>query len=229
MLTLHIANKNYSSWSLRPWLLLRELEIPFEERMHWFARGEDFASFSPSAKVPCLEDSDTGAVVWDSLAIAEYVYEQFPAVWPSDRIARAWARSAAAEMHSGFAALRSICSMNCGVRVRLHEVPPQLARDLARLEALWADGLDRFGGPWLGGATFTAVDAFYAPVAFRVLGYQLELDPRSRAYVDRLLERPGMLDWYRAGLDEPHRDPAHDADLERVGVVEEDLRSDPLG
>jgi glutathione S-transferase len=226
VLTLHIANKNYSSWSLRPWLLLRELGIAFEERMHWFDGGEDFASFSPSAKVPCLVD-DSGAgerVIWDSLAIVETVYEDHPAVWPSDPVARAWARSAAAEMHSGFAALRSTCSMNCGVRVRLHGIDDALARDLARLEAVWADGLARFGGPWLAGSAFTAVDAFFAPVAFRALGYGLELRPDSQAYVDRLLALPGMREWYDAGLAETRRDPSHDAELERVGVITADLR-----
>src|SRR4051812_47345829 len=123
MYTLHIGNKNYSSWSLRPWVLLSELGIPFTEKLHVF--GADFAARSigrsPSGKVPVLHDGDT--VVWDSLAIAEYVAERHPGVWPADAKARAWARSTAAEMHSGFATLRDICTMNCGVRIALASIP----------------------------------------------------------------------------------------------------------
>src|SRR5690606_19833923 len=135
MYILHIANKNYSSWSLRPWVLMRELGVGFEERMHVFGEGEPFNEFSPSGKVPCLIDGET--VVWDSLAIAEYLAESHGGGWPSDGRARAWARWAAAEMHSGFAVLRQRCSMSCGVRIRLHEHPAALAHELARVDALW--------------------------------------------------------------------------------------------
>ena len=162
MYTLWIANKNYSSWSLRPWALMRVLDIAFEEQLRPFGDlcedGRGFRGFSPTGKVPCLHDGAT--VVWDSLAIAEYLAERHAGVWPADPAARAWARCAAAEMHSGFGALRNICSMNCGVRIRLHEVSDALKADLARLEELWVDGLVRHGGPWLGGAGFGAVDAF---------------------------------------------------------------------
>jgi glutathione S-transferase len=223
---LYIANRNYSSWSLRPWVLMRALAIPFEERLVPFEasdRPSPFAAFSPTGKVPCLHDGDV--VVWDSLAIVERLAERRPDVWPIDAAARAWARSAAAEMHSGFPALRAVCSMNCGVRVRLHEVPPALARDCARLDALWADGLDRFGGPFLAGGLFTAVDAFFAPVAFRAQTYSPPLAPRSAGYVARLLALASMRAWYEAALAERWRDPEHEADLARSGTVTEDLRA----
>jgi glutathione S-transferase len=222
MPTLYIANKNYSSWSLRPWVLLRELGIPFEEKIMPF-HGPAFTSFSPSGKVPCFAD---GAVtVWDSLAITEYVAEAHPHVWPSDKAARAFARCAAAEMHSGFMALRTQCGMNCGIRVKLHRVDDALRRDLERLNALWSDGLQRFGGPFLAGKTFTAADAFYAPVAFRIQTYSPPLDDAANAYAQRLLALPSMQDWYRAALAETWRDAAHDAEAAQWGTIAEDLRA----
>ena len=122
--TLYIANRNYSSWSLRPWLLMTELQIPFTEILVPFEASNhaNFSRFSPTARVPCLHDGDT--VIWDSLAIIEYLAEGHAGVWPQERSARAWARSAAAEMHSGFSALRNQCSMNCGLRLRLHSLKP---------------------------------------------------------------------------------------------------------
>ena len=186
MYTLYIANKNYSSWSLRPWSLMRELSIPFEERLVPFSSLDnwaEFRAFAPSGKVPCLLDGDT--VVWDSLAIVEYLAERHAGVWPADAQARAWARCAAAEMHSGFTALRERCTMNCGLRVRLREMPPPLARDVNRIGELWRNGLQRFGGPFLAGPAFTAVDAFFAPVAFRVQTYGLALDESAAAYARR--------------------------------------------
>jgi glutathione S-transferase len=222
--TLHIANKNYSSWSLRPWLLMRELGIDFEERMHPFATGEDFRRFSPSGKVPCLHDGEL--VVWDSLAIVETLAETQTGVWPSDRAARAWARSAAAEMHSAFAALRQHCSMSCGVRIHLHAHPPALARDVARIDALWVEGLSRFGGPFLAGASFSAVDAFFAPVVFRVQTYGLALSGRTRAYVERMLALPGMQQWYAEALAEPWRDEPHELELRVAGEWLADHRAD---
>lgn len=218
-MVLYIANKNYSSWSLRPWILLRELGIPFEERLAPF-HARPFGGFSPSGKVPCLHDGDV--VVWDSLAITEYIAESHPRTWPADRGARAWARSAAAEMHSGFTTLRQRCSMSVGVRIRL-ERDDALDRDLARLEALWADGLGRFGGPFLAGPTFTAVDAFFTPVAFRYQTYGLPASPVAASYLERLRALPGMRAWERDALAEPFRDPDHDNELE--GVVVEDLRT----
>ncbi|MBS0226197.1 MAG: glutathione S-transferase family protein [Proteobacteria bacterium] len=220
MLTLHIANKNYSSWSLRPWVLLKMLDIPFEERMHPF--GELF-SFSPTRRVPCLNDGDI--TVWDSLAITEYLAEHHSEVWPRDVIARAWARSAAAEMHSGFAELRNICSMSCGQRVVLNTISPALADDIARLDALWNEGLWRFGGPFLAGKEFTAVDAFFAPVAFRIQTYGLKLGDAGAAYAQRLRELPAMRDWYAAALAEPWREEAHESSISAHGRVTADLRT----
>lgn len=226
MLTLYIANKNYSSWSLRPWLLLRELGLPFEEKLVPFGstdNGSTFRTFSPSGKVPCLHDGEL--VVWDSLAIAEYVAERTPAVWPSERSARAFARSAAAEMHSGFGALRSSCSMCCGLRMRLRSPSAALLRDVARIDELWNEGLRRFGGPFLAGAAFSAVDAFFAPVAFRVQTYGLELSEAAAAYARRLLERPAMREWYAAALAEPWREPEHEAEIAAQGEILADHRA----
>jgi glutathione S-transferase len=223
---LYIANKNYSSWSLRPWILMREHKIQFAERLVPLERGTSFTAFrafSPSGRVPCLHDE--GTVVWDSLAIAEYLAERHDGIWPRDGKARAWARSAAAEMHSGFTALRTHCSMNCGVRVRLHTHPPALTRDVERISELWNEGLSRFGGPFLAGNAFTAVDAFFAPVAFRVQSYGLEVKGDAAAYVPRLLGLEGMQQWYTEALAEVWRDAEHEAEITTSGKVIEDLRT----
>src|ERR1700733_7063726 len=182
MYDLYIANKNYSSWSLRPWVLMRELGIAFREHLVPFGQEStwrDFRKISPTGKVPCLVDGDT--VVWDSLSIAEYLAERHEGVWPAEAGARAWARSAAAEMHSGFGELRNRCSMSCGQRVRLHEQPAALEHEVARLGALWNEGLRRFGGPSPRGGSSTAADAFYAPVPFRIQPYELALDVQAGA------------------------------------------------
>jgi len=225
MYDLFIGNKNYSSWSLRPWVLLRELGIPFRERLVPFGGGdpETFRAFSPTGKVPCLVDGST--TVWDSLAITEYVGERHAGVWPSEAAARAFARSAAAEMHSGYFALRDVCTMNCGIRVKLRAVTPALQRDLARLEELWADGLGRFGGPFLTGARFTAVDAFFAPVAFRIQTYEPPVNPAARRYAAQLLALPAMQEWYTAALRETWRDEPHEAEARAVGDWTADLRA----
>ena len=224
MLELLIANKNYSSWSLRPWLLLRELGIAFREELHPFGDAAAFRAFSPSGKVPCLRDGAT--LVWDSLAITEYIAEREPRVWPADARARAWARSAAAEMHAGFATLRDLCTMNCGLRVRIAEPwPAALLRDWQRLDALWCEGLARFGGPFVAGAAFTAADAFFAPVALRAQCYGPALSAPAQAYVERLLALPALQNWYRAALAEIWRDEAHEAEARRAGVWLQDLRA----
>jgi glutathione S-transferase len=226
MYDLYIANKNYSSWSLRPWVMMRELKIEFAERLMPFGRTaqwEDFRKISPSGKVPCLVDGPT--VVWDSLAIAEYLAERHAGVWPADSNARAWARSASAEMHSGFGELRNRCSMSCGVRIRLKDFPAALERDVARLGALWSDGLRRFGGPFLAGESFTAVDAFFAPVAFRVQTYGIALDPAAAGYVQQLLGLQAMRDWYADALKETIRDQPHEDEMAQMGTVIEDLRA----
>lgn len=225
MYQLFIANKNYSSWSLRPWLLLRQLDIPFEEELATFEEGgswEKFRRFAPSGLVPCLVDGEV--TVWDSLAIAEYLAEALPQVWPSEKGARTWARCAAAEMHSGFSTLRDICTMNCGVRVQLAEIPAKLQKDIRRIDELWCEGLRRFGGPYLAGDEFTAVDAFFAPVAIRAKNYSLPLSETAAAYAERLLQLPAMQTWIVEALREPWREADHEEALSCVGTVLEDRR-----
>jgi glutathione S-transferase len=228
MYELYIANKNYSSWSLRPWVLMREAGIEFKEHLIPFGgpAWKDFLKLSPSGKIPCLIDGST--LVWDSLAITEYLAERHRGVWPQEVEARAWARSASAEMHSGFTELRNRCSMTCGVRLRLKESSAALQRDIARLETLWSDGLDRFGGPFLADGSFTAVDAFFAPVAYRVQTYGLELSSEAAAYTQRLLEVPAMCQWYAAALAENFRDGPHEAEMLELASVIEDLRAPAL-
>jgi glutathione S-transferase len=226
MYTLHIANKNYSSWSLRPWVLMRVLGIPFEEHQVEFPTGSSFTlfrAFSPNGRVPCL--TDDGWPVWDSLAIVEYLAERHPGVWPEDAKARAWARSAVAEMHSSFTALRNDCPMNCGVRVRPKEKSAALKQDLFRLSDLWNDGLARFGGPFLAGPAFTGVDAYFAPVAFRAQSYGLTFEGAAADYPARLLGLPAMRDWYAAGLAETWREPDHEAETLAAGEIVEDFRA----
>ncbi|KGM56312.1 glutathione S-transferase [Lysobacter daejeonensis GH1-9] len=226
MYRLHIANKNYSSWSLRPWVLMQVLGIPFEESLTPFAAAgapNPFRSFSPSGQVPCLIHG--GRSVWDSLAITEYLAESHPTVWPVDSVARAWARCAAAEMHAGFRSLRTQCSMSCGVRVALDSISPATLADLARIDALWNEGLTRFGGPFLAGPDFTAVDAFFAPVAFRIQTYTLPLSQPALDYASRLLALPAMKAWYDAALAETWRDEAHEQEMRDAGRIVSDLRS----
>ena len=225
MYELYIGNRNYSSWSLRPWALMRALSIPFVEHVVPFDPGTSwrkFRAFSPSGKVPCLVDGTS--VVWDSMAIAEYLAERHAGVWPRDPLARAWARSAAAEMHAGFAALRQRCSMNCGVRVRLAGIPPDLQRDLDRVDELWSEGLRRFGGPFLAGSGFTVADAFYCPVAYRIRTYGIELTGAARDYAGRLLQLPAMLEWEGAALAEPWREASHEREVTEYGNITADLR-----
>ena len=220
---LYIGNKNYSSWSLRPWLLMRHAGIEFEEiRLRLdFEEGSPFRrqllAVAPIAKVPVLVDQ--GLAVWDTLAIAEYLAESFPqlALWPQGRSERATARSLCAEMHAGFAALRSIFPMN--IEASFPEVgekalreQPGLARDLARLDAMWSGALETSGGPFLFG-TFGIVDAYYAPVCTRLRTYGVELPGGSQAYVQRMLELPAQQEWDQAAraeadflqVDEPYR------------------------
>jgi glutathione S-transferase len=226
MYTLHIANKNYSSWSLRPWALLRELKIPFTENLIPFHREAEWAAYrriAPNGKVPCLVDGDI--TVWESLAIVEYLAERHAGIYPEATDARAWSRSACAEMHAGFTELRNRCSMSCGVRVQLHDATAALTQDLSRIGALWNDGLEQFGGPFLAGAAFTAVDAFFAPVVFRLQTYGLTLDSAPMAYAARMLELASLRAWYEQGLREPWRDGAHDEEIARHGQVMQDLRA----
>ncbi|MES2676590.1 MAG: glutathione S-transferase family protein [Pseudomonadota bacterium] len=225
MLTLHIANKNYSSWSLRPWLLMQALDIPFIEKLHPFpADGvwDIYRTFSPSGKVPCLVDGDL--IVWDSLAIIEYLAEQYKGVWPSDKIARTWARCAAAEMHSGFQTLRNNCGMSCGMRIQLNNISAALQKDISRVDELWCEGLKKFGGPFLAGDKISAVDAFFAPVVFRAQTYHLPLSDASKQYMQHLLQFPAMRKWYEAALIEVWREPAHEQEVLDAGKLVADHR-----
>ena len=210
---LYIGNKNYSSWSLRAWLLLRQAGIAFTEqklRLDWKADSafkKTLLAIAPSGRVPLLVDDD-GFAVWDSLAIAEAVAEQHPEkhLWPVDRRQRARARSLCAEMHSGFAALRDRCPMN--VEASLPEIGarvardwPDVAADLQRIDAMWSEQLAASGGPFLFGE-FGIVDAFYAPVCSRVRTYALPLGAAALAYVERIHALPAMREWCAAALDE---------------------------
>ena len=226
MSTLYIGNKNYSSWSLRPWILMKALSIPFEERVEFFLEGscwDKFRAFSPNGLVPCLHDGEL--VIWESLGIVEYLAERHAGVWPQDLEARAWSRCAASEMHAGFSALRNECPMNCGLRVELSSISPALQQNLDRLDELWNEGLDRFGGPFLAGEAFTAVDAFYAPVAFRVQTFNLKLSDKALAYVQHLLNLEAMRDWYDSALKETCRESEHDREAYEAGKLIADLRT----
>jgi glutathione S-transferase len=207
-----IGNKNYSSWSMRPWTLMRGLAIPFEEiRISLNAGfGDAFAavvrSDVPPKRVPVLLDD--GFAVWDSLAIAEVLHEKFPdrGVWPTDPRARARARSVCAEMHAGFSALRTVCPMNIEASLpeagaRLWAGNDALRKDVARIEAIWAEALEASGGPFLFGA-FGAADAYYAPVASRLRTYGLPVSGHTRAYGERLLAAPGPAAWIADALAE---------------------------
>ena len=223
--TLYIANKNYSSWSLRPWVLMKQLGIAFHEQVVPFGIGSNwqaFRAFSPTGKVPCLLTE--AGIVWDSLGIAEYLAEEHPNVWPADSRARTWGRCASAEMHSGFTALRSQCPMNCSIEVLRHGTDAALQADLDRLQELWKEGLMRFGGPFLGGDSFTAVDAFFCPVAFRVQSYGLPLNEACQAYVHRLLHLPAMQEWKAQAVAELWVEPSHEEACLATGNIVKDLR-----
>lgn len=213
MLQLHIGNKNYSSWSMRPWVLLRQAGIAFEEvpvRFDSFAADSQFKrqleGVSPTGKVPVLIDGDT--VVWDTLAIAEYVAEQFPAkhLWPQDAALRAHARSVVAEMHSGFTQLRTHCPMN--IEARLPDIgaliwrdQPGVRADVERLGQMWSELLARHRGQMLYGE-FSIADAFFAPVCMRLVTYALPVPAVVAAYVQRVQGLPGVAEWIAGALAE---------------------------
>lgn len=207
MLHLTIANKLYSSWSARPWLVMRAFDIPFEETVIPMYQPDSKArmlAVSPTGKMPCLTDGDVK--VWESLAIIEYLAEKFPdrPVWPSDPKARAHARAAASEMHAGFQALRSACPMNLGKRFAKRDRGPEVVADVARLAALWKEARSTFaeGKPFLYG-DFCAADAMFAPVVTRLDTYQIEVDADTRAYMDAVLSHPAFVAWREAALQEP--------------------------
>ena len=202
-----IGNKNYSSWSMRPWVLLNQMGIAFEEHKLRFdftpgsAYRKAVASVNPSGLVPVLLDE--GFAVWDTLAIAEYLHDKFPAarVWPEDRLQRARARSVSAEMHSGFGDLRKHCPMNIeahlpDVGARLWSEHEALRANVARLQALWSDALKASGGPFLFGR-FCAADAMFAPVCTRLLTYGLPMSEVAEGYVQRVCAAPGVAAWIK--------------------------------
>ncbi|KAK7404098.1 hypothetical protein QQX98_010113 [Neonectria punicea] len=219
--TLFIGNKRYSSWSMRPYVLLKALDVPFDEKLHLFQPGlrqPSFLAFSPTGKVPCLHDGATSTVVWDSLAICEYIAETHPTAWPADARARALARSAAAEMHAGFPALRAECSMNVGLRIQLGTPRSEaLEREVRRLRELFAQGLETFGGPWLAGERFTIADAMYAPIASRCKTYGIELEGAAGEYLERLFEHPAVQAWVQDGIRETAREPLHEEECLQGG------------
>ena len=226
MLRLFIGNKNYSSWSLRPWILLKQFGIPFEERLVPFGTANGvstFSEFSPTGRVPCLVDGSL--TIWDSLAITEYLAELNAQVWPREKESRAWARCVTAEMHSGFSIIRNTCTMNCGLRVKLLEWSPQLAGEWRRLDDLWCEGINRFGGPFLVGSQLTAADAFFAPMAFRSQTYSPQLSSPAAAYLLRLRQLPHMVSWYESALQETWRDHEHEQEAGAAGEWIKDLRA----
>jgi glutathione S-transferase len=206
-LTLVIGNKNYSSWSMRPWLALKANGIAFEEVLIPLYTGDAdkrrLLGFTPSGKVPALIDGDI--TVWDSLAIIEYLAERFPQaqLWPLDRASRAHARSISAEMHSGFAALRNECGMNLHRPVGAKPLSENARADIARVQQIWSDCRDRHGsgGPYLFGA-FSGADAMFAPVVHRFRTYAIEVTPSARDYMSAMSSLPAFEQWTSAALAE---------------------------
>jgi glutathione S-transferase len=206
-LKLVIGNKNYSSWSMRPWLALRASEIPFEEVFVPLYTGaadkQRILDFSHAGKVPILLDGEV--TIWDSLAIIEYLAERFPEkrLWPDDPARRAHARSISAEMHSGFAALRNECGMNLHRPVRAIELSADARANVARVQQIWAECGERYGqsGPFLFGA-FSAADAMFAPVVHRFRTYAIEVTNETQRYMDTLMAFPAFAEWTKAGLAE---------------------------
>ena len=228
MYKLITANRNYSSWSLRPWVLMRTLGIAFADEQVTFAGLDNysaFRSFAPNGMVPVLVDGER--TVWDSLGIMLYLADRHDGVWPADEAAKVWAQCVACEMHSGFSALRNDCTMNVGVRVRRNPDSDALKRDMHRIAEIFEEGLGRFGGPFLAGPGFTAADAFFAPVAFRVRTYEIPLGPLGRDWVQRLLELPAMREWEEAALADSYREMGHEIELGRAGTITQDFRAVP--
>lgn len=203
-LELFIGTRAWSSWSLRPWLALKQAGVPFQETLIELRTPDSKATFlkhSPAGKVPILKVD--GFAIWDSLAICEYVAEAFPAakLWPADPMARARARAVSAEMHSGFTPLRQAMSMDINARHPTPAMTSELAADIARIQAMWSDCRRDFGakagGPFLFGA-FSIADAMYAPVATRFVTYGVTLEPVPQAYVDTIMAMPAIKEWAKA-------------------------------
>ncbi len=223
--TLITANRNYSSWSLRPWVLMKALGIEFADRVEPFAalsNYDTFRAFSPVGQVPALLDGER--TVWDSLGIVLYLADRYEGVWPDNEDARAFAQCSVAEMHSGFSHLRNDCPMNVGVRVEHHQASAGLQRDVGRLREIFEEGLDRFGGPWLAGGHFTAIDAFFAPVAYRIRTYALDVG-MGQKWVDHILAHPAMKQWEDEALKEDWREQGHEDELAATGQIVADYRT----
>ena len=222
--TLITANRNYSSWSLRPWVLMKALGIAFTDRLEPFAKPDnyaDFRKFSPTGQVPVLLDGERR--IADSLGITLYLADRHPSIWPADEAARIFARGATCEMHGGFGHLRNDCTMNVGVRVKPKPMSAGLQRNVGRLREIFEAGLEQFGGPWLAGPEFSAVDAFFAPVAFRIRTYGLEVGA-GQVWVDHILAHPAMLQWEAEALAETWREVSHEEELAAAGVITADYR-----
>ena len=204
---LAIANKLYSSWSLRAWILLKAFDIEFKETviaMYKDDTKERILSFSPTGKVPSLRDGDID--VWESLAIVEYIAEKFPDknIWPQDVAARAHARAASNEMHAGFMGIRSSCPMNLAKKFAPKDRGDEVAQDLKRLDELWSEARNKFGagGPFLYGE-FCAADAMFAPVVTRLDSYQLDVTDVMQDYMNAVLNHPAFLAWKQSAFQEP--------------------------
>jgi glutathione S-transferase len=206
-LTLVIGNKNYSSWSMRPWLALRANSIAFDEVFIPLYTGDAdkqrILGYTHSGKVPALIDGDV--TIWDSLSIIEYLAEKFPEarLWPDDRARRAHARSISAEMHSGFMALRNECGMNLHRPVGAVALSADARANVARIQQIWIECRERYGksGPFLFGA-FGGADAMFAPVVHRFRTYAIEVIPKARDYMDTMMSLPAFQEWTEAGLAE---------------------------
>jgi glutathione S-transferase len=213
-LKLILGNKNYSSWSLRPWIAMRNAAIPFvEEVIPLYEPGsaERMAAYSPTGKVPVLLDGDM--VIWESLAILEHVAERFPKaqLWPADPKARAYARAIAAEMHAGFVPLRRQCPMNMRRESRRLKLTAEVEANVRRIEQIWTECRERFGdgGPFLFGA-FGAADAMYAPIVSRFSSYAIEVGAVGEAYMAAVMALPAFVEWRDAGIAEPWIMPGND-------------------
>lgn len=210
MLKLVIGDHNKSSWSLRPWLAAKQACLPFEEiaiRLDRPETRDDILRYSPSGKLPCLidEDGDERVIVWESLAICEYLAELAPALWPAGRAARAEARAVSAEMHSGFAALRQHMTMDIRASRRGQARTPEVGRDIARIVQIWQNCRSCYAaaGPFLFG-TFSVADAMFAPVVWRFVTYGVGVPPASREWLETMLSLPAMREWQGAALAESH-------------------------
>ena len=222
MFDLYIGNKNYSSWSLRPWLLLKHFGIPFTEHLVSVAGRDYNPALKPlagNARVPCLHED--GFQVWESLAIAETLAERHPQMWPADPRARARARSISAEMHAGFAKMRTAMPMNLKLKLKGRPATPEVQRDIDRVAEIWEEARTQFAtadGPWLFGA-FSVADAMFAPIVCRFHVYNVALPPVAAAYRDAMLAHPAMQEWYAAGVLETEAHAHYDQLADEYGGI----------